>query len=74
MLGEVIAAAVMANDRRTRGLLAVTGVVLHGAAVVAPVLVIELGVHDGRARRGTGAAHGGGGGGEDGRKRNNKTS
>ena len=70
MPGEVIAAAVMANDRRPRGVLAVAGVVLHGAAVVAPVLVIELGLHDGRARRGTGAAHGGGGGGEDGRKGN----
>ena len=73
MPGEVIAAAVMANDRRPRGVLAVAGVVLHGAAVVAPVLVIELGLHDGRARRGTGAAHGGGGGGEDGRRGNNKT-
>ena len=75
MTGEVIAAAVMANDRRPRGVgvLAVAGVVLHGAAVVAPVLVIELGLHDGRARRGTGAAHGGGGGGEDGRRGNNKT-
>ena len=64
MTGEVMAAALMAIDRR--GVLAIAGVVLQRAAVVATVLEIELGLHDGRARRGTKAANCGGG--EDGRK------
>ena len=66
MTGEVIAAALVANDRRPRGVLAVAGVVLQGAAMVAAVLEIDVvGLHDvvelHTEQRRTGAAHGGGG-------------
>ena len=60
MTGEVIAAALVANDRRPRGVLAIAGVVLQGAAMVAAVLEIDVvGLHTEQRR--TGAAHGGGG-------------
>ena len=58
MTGEVIVAALVANDRRPRGVWAIAGVVLQGAAMVAAVLEVELAHLD--ARR-TGAAHRGGG-------------
>ena len=59
MTGEVIVAALVANDRRPRGVWAIAGVVLQGAAMVAAVIEVELAHLD--ARR-TGAAHRGGGG------------
>ncbi len=79
MTGEVIAAAIVANDRRPRGVWAATGVVLQGAAVVATVHEIDVvglhivdvdGLHTARLR--TEAAHGGGA--AEGRKGGNKTS